>query len=210
MFTLHDFLPSGNGYKCRLLLRFLGLPFTLREYDITKGETRTAEFLERLNPNGRIPVLELADGQCLSESGAILNFLAQGTAFLPDDAWARAKVLQWMFFEQYTLEPTIAVRRFWLTEQEEPLSEVQQAQLPDKLTQGHAALAVLEKGLAAGPWLVGDGPTLADIALVAYTRVADEGGFDLSEFPAVNGWVRRVESALGIEHGQAAVHGDPE
>lgn len=197
MFTLHDFLPSGNGYKCRLLLRFLGLPFTLREYDITKGETRTAEFLDRLNPNGRIPVLELADGKCLSESGAILNFLAQGTAFLPDDAWARAKVLQWMFFEQYTLEPTVAVRRFWLTEQEEPLSEVQQAQLPDKLTQGHAALAVLEKGLAAGPWLVGDGPTIADIALYGYTHVAPEGGYELDAYPNITGWIGRFREIPG-------------
>ena len=190
---LHEDPRSGNCYKIKLTAALLGLPLATRQYDILAGETRTPEFLANVNPNGRIPVLELADGQCLSESGAILNFLAQGTAFLPDDAWARAKVLQWMFFEQYTLEPTIAVRRFWLTEQEEPLSEVQQAQLPDKLTQGHAALAVLEKGLAAGPWLVGDGPTIADIALFAYTHVAEEGDFDLSAYPNVRRWIARIE-----------------
>ncbi|MEQ9171482.1 MAG: glutathione S-transferase family protein [Rhodospirillales bacterium] len=197
MVTLHDFLPSGNGYKCRLMLRFLGRPFSLVEYDIIKGETRTPDFLEKLNANGRIPVLELEDGRCLSESGAILNFLAQGTPFLPDDPWSRAKVLQWMFFEQYTLEPTIAVRRFWLTEQETPLTEIQQAQLPVKLDQGHAALMVLERGLADGPWLVGDGPTIADIALYGYTHVAPEGGYDLDAYPNVTAWIGRFRALPG-------------
>ena len=121
-----------------------------------------------------------------------------GRFLLPlDKRTARAKVLQWMFFEQYTLEPTIAVRRFWLTEQEEPLSEVQQAQLPDKLTQGHAALAVLEKGLAAGPWLVGDGPTIADIALYGYTHVAPEGGYELDAYPNITGWIGRFRDIPG-------------
>ncbi|MEQ8504198.1 MAG: glutathione S-transferase family protein [Rhodospirillales bacterium] len=197
MITLHDFLPSGNGYKCRLLLRFLGHPFTLKEYDITKGETRTPNFLSRLNPNGRIPVLELDDGRCLSESGAILNFVADGTAFLPDDPWDRARVLQWMFFEQYTLEPTIAVRRFWLTEQEAPLSEVQQAQLPQKLEQGHAALNVLEQGLSTGPWLVGAEPTIADIALYGYTHVAPEGGYELDAYPNTTAWIGRFRDLPG-------------
>lgn len=197
MVTLHDFLPSGNGYKCRLMLRFLGQPFTLVEYDITKGDTRTPDFLEKLNANGRIPVLEMKDGRCLSESGAILNFLAQGTPFLPDDPWARAKVLQWMFFEQYTLEPTIAVRRFWLTEQNTPLTEIQQAQLPAKLDQGHAALGVLEHGLAGGPWLVGDVPTIADIALYGYTHVAPEGGYDLDAYPNVTAWIGRFRELPG-------------
>ncbi|MEQ8229355.1 MAG: glutathione S-transferase family protein [Rhodospirillales bacterium] len=197
MITLHDFLPSGNGYKCRLLLRFLGHPFALKEYDITKGETRTPEFLSRLNPNGRIPVLELDDGRCLSESGAILNFVADGTAFLPDDPWDRARVLQWMFFEQYTLEPTIAVRRYWLTEQEAPLSEVQQAQLPQKLEQGHAALNVLEQGLSTGPWLVGTEPTIADIALYGYTHVAPEGGYELDAYPNITAWIGRFRDLPG-------------
>ena len=197
MDTLHDFLPSGNGYKCRLLLRFLGRPFTLKEYDITKGETRTPAFLDTLNANGRIPVLELEDGRCLSESGAILNFLAQGTSFLPDDPWQRAKVLQWMFFEQYTLEPSIAVRRFWLTEQDSPLTDIQQAQLPQKLEQGYAALDVLERGLSDTDWLVGGTPTIADIALYGYTHVAPEGGYELDEYPAITAWIGRFRDLDG-------------
>lgn len=197
MIKLHDFLPSGNGYKCRLMLRFLGRPFTLVEYNINRGETRTPEFLNRLNPNGRIPVLELEDGRCLSESGAILNYLARGTDFLPEDDWARAKVLQWMFFEQYTLEPTVAVRRFWLSEQEDPLTDIQRAQLPLKLEQGHAALGVLEKGLSEGPWLVGDTPTIADIALYGYTHVAPAGGYELEAYPNIRAWLARFQALPG-------------
>ena len=195
--TLHDFLPSGNGFKCRLLLRFLGIPFVLKEYNILAGETRTPEYLATKNSNGRIPVLELEDGRCLPESGAILHFLADGTAFLPTDPWDRANVLKWMFFEQYTLEPTIAVRRFWLTEQEDPLSDIQQAQLPQKLEQGHAALKVLEGGLADGPWLVGGQATIADIALYGYTHVAPEGGYELDAYPNIRAWIERFQEIPG-------------
>ena len=197
MITLHDFLPSGNGYKCRLMLRFLGIPFVLREYDILQGETRTPDFLATKNANGRIPVLELDDGRCLPESGAILHYLADGTPFLPAERWAHAEVLKWMFFEQYTLEPTIAVRRFWLMEQQGPLSAIQQAQLPQKLDLGHAALDVLDQGLAGRDWLVGDGPTIADIALYGYTHVAPEGGYDLSRYAHIGPWLARFGALPG-------------
>lgn len=200
MITLHDFLPSGNGFKCRLMLRFLGLPFRLVEHDILAGETRTGDFLARLNPNGRIPVLELEDGTCLAESGAILFYLAEGSPFLPDGGQSgrlgRADVLRWMFFEQYSLEPNIAVRRFWLTELPE-MTELQKAQLPGKLEQGYAALDVLERGLAGRDWLVGDGPTIADIALYGYTHVAPEGGYDLAPYPAVGAWIERFRAIPG-------------
>jgi len=197
MVTLHDFLPSGNGFKCRLMLRFLNRPFRLRLYDILKGETRTAEFLKTRNSNGRIPVLELEDGRCLPESGAILHYLAAGTPFLPEDPWDRAQVLRWMFFEQYNLEPTIAVRRFWLTEQEGGLTDLQEAQLPAKLEGGHAALKVLEGGLTGRDWLVGGGPTIADIALYGYTHVAPEGGYDLSAYPGIRAWISRLQQIPG-------------
>ncbi len=197
MLTLHDFLPSGNGYKCRLLLRFLERPFVLKEYNILAGETRTEAFLGALNANGRIPVLQMEDGRCLSESGAILNYLAQDTPFLPGDPWDRAQVLKWMFFEQYTLEPTVAVRRFWLTEQETPLTPLQEAQLPDKLEQGHAALGVLEGGLAGRDWLVGGRPTIADIALYGYTHVAPEGGYELDAYPNIRAWMVRMSQLPG-------------
>ena len=197
MITLHDFLPSGNGFKCRLMLRFLGIPFRLKLYDILKGETRTEAFLASKNSNGRIPVLELEDGRCLPESGAILHYLAEGTPFLPADTWDRAQVLRWMFFEQYNLEPTIAVRRFWLTEQEGGLSDLQEAQLPAKLEGGHAALKVLDGGLAGRDWLVGSGPTIADIALYGYTHVAPEGGYDLAPYPNINAWISRLQQIPG-------------
>lgn len=196
MLTLHDFLPSGNGYKCRLLLSFLGIPFKLEEYDILSGASRTPAFLEKRNANGRIPVLELEDGTHLSESGAILAYLAEGTPYLPETRIEKARVFQWLFFEQYSLEPNIAVRRFWLTEQSE-LTSLQEAQLPDKLAQGYAALDVLERGLATGDWLVGDQPTIADIALYGYTHVSDEGGYTLERHPRIQGWLARIAGLPG-------------
>ena len=195
MLTLHDYLESGNGYKVRLLLSLLGRPFRLREYDIVRGETRTAAYLRDINPNGRIPVLQLEDGTCLCESNAILWYLAEGTPYLPADPLDRARVLQWMCFEQYSHEPNIATRRFWL--HLDGLDDLQRRQLGPKLEAGHAALGVMAGHLAGRHWFVGDGPTIADIALYAYTHVAHEGGFDLAPYEAVTAWLARVAAVPG-------------
>jgi glutathione S-transferase len=193
MLRLHDCLISGNGYKVRLLLHQLGIPFERIEYDLLKGETRTPQFLER-NPNGRIPVLELEDGTCLAESDAILFYLAEGTPFLPDDRLGRAQVLQWMFFEQYSHEPYVAVLRFW---HHAGWIEERRDQVPEKETRGHAALAVMERQLERHAFFVAGRYTIADIALYAYTHVAPEGGFDLGRYPAVRAWLERVASQPG-------------
>ena len=189
MLTLYDYLSSGNGYKCRLLLAQLGIPCRRVELDIMKGKTRTAEFLAR-NPNGRIPALELEDGTVLSESDAILFYLAEGTPYLPDDRLGRAQVLQWLFFEQYSHEPFIAVARFicHLLPPDTP----RRAELPRLEKGGHAALGVMERRLADHPFLVADRYTIADIALYAYTHVAGEGEFDLAGYPGVRAWLARV------------------
>ncbi|HEY2386312.1 MAG TPA: glutathione S-transferase family protein [Candidatus Binatia bacterium] len=189
MIRLYDYLPSGNGYKLRLLLSQLGVPFELVEMDITKGETRTPEFL-RKNPNGRIPLVELENGEYLAESGAGLFYFAEGSRFLPDDRWQRAQVLQWMFFEQYSHEPYIAVARAWL--HLFGMDDERQRQLPQKQKLGYDALAVLESHLATRPFFVAQRYTIADIALYAYTHVAHEGAFDLERFPAVQTWLQRV------------------
>ncbi len=194
MLRLYDNHLSGNGYKPRLLLAHLGSAYEAVEIDIMKGESRTPEFLAR-NPNGRIPLLELEDGTCIAESNAILHFLAEGSRFLPADRLSRALVLQWMFFEQYSHEPFIAVARHWI--QHAGMSEVQRAQLPDKHEGGHAALAVMEGHLSGSDWFVGTGMTIADIALYAYTHVADEGEFDLAGYPAVRDWLVRVREQPG-------------
>ncbi len=189
MIRLYDYLPSGNGYKLRLLLCQLGIPFELVEMDITKGETRTPEFL-RKNPNGRIPLIELENGEFLAESGAGLFYFAEGSRFLPDDRWRRAQVLQWMFFEQYSHEPYIAVARAWL--HLFGLDDERRRQLPQKQKLGDDALAVMESHLAGHTFFVAERYTIADIALYAYTHVADQGGFDLTRFPAVQTWLQRV------------------
>ena len=189
MIRLYDFLPSGNGYKVRLLLRQLGIPFELVEVDILSGKTRTPEFLAK-NPNGRIPLIELEDGRFLVESGAILFYFAEGSRFLPDDRWQRAQVLQWMFFEQYSHEPYIAVARAWL--HIFGLDDERRRQLPQKQKLGYDALAVMERHLATRKFFVAERYTIADIALYAYTHVADEGEFDLERFPAVRAWLERV------------------
>ena len=191
---LYDFLPSGNGYKVRLLLTQLGHRFTLVEKDIAKGETRTPEFLA-LNPNGRIPVLELDDGRHLAESDAILFYLAEGTPFLPDDRFARADVLRWMFFEQYSHEPYIAVARAWLHVL--PGRKVDPERLREKMEGGYQALDVMERHLATHRFFVGERYTIADIALYAYTHVAHEGDFHLERYPSVRGWLAGVASQPG-------------
>ena len=194
MLTLYDYLSSGNGYKCRLLLAQLGIPYRRVELDILKGETRTPEFLAR-NPNGRIPALELEDGTILSESDAILFYLAEGTPFLPDDRLGRAQVLQWMFFEQYSHEPFIAVARF--IRHLLPPDTPRRAELPRLEQGGYAALGVMERRLADHPFLVAGRYTIADIALYGYTHVADEGGFDLAGYPGVRAWMQRVAGQPG-------------
>jgi glutathione S-transferase len=196
---LFDNLSSGNGYKVRLLLAQLGLAYERIELDIDRGETRTPAFLAR-NPNGRIPALELDEGNAsektvLAESDAILFYLAEGTPYLPGERLARAQVLQWMFFEQYSHEPNIATPRYWITHR--VLTPDREAALPAKREAGYAALGVMETHLATRDFFVAERYTIADIALYAYTHVASEGGFDLSGFPAVQAWLARVAAQPG-------------
>jgi glutathione S-transferase len=188
---LYDFLPSGNGYKIRLLLTQMGMPFERVEVNITKGESRTPEFLSK-NPNGRIPVLEVEPGKYLAESNAIMVYLSEGTEFLPYDRFLRAQVLQWLFFEQYSHEPYIATSRFWISilgKAQEYHEAIEQKREP-----GYAALRTMEKHLSNRIFLVGERYTIADISLFAYTHVADEGGFDLTQFPAIQAWIERVKA----------------
>jgi glutathione S-transferase len=192
---LHDNLSSGNGYKARLLLAQLGVPFERVEYDIDRAETRTPEFL-RMNPNGRVPVLELEDGRFLPESNAILFYLADGTPYLPDERFGRAQVLRWAFFEQYSLEPNIASPRYWITHNL-PMTEERRVTLEPKRKLGYAALGVMEGHLKDCEFFVGNRYSIADIALYAYTHVADEGGFYLSHFPSINAWLERVAAQPG-------------
>ncbi|MBD2500631.1 glutathione S-transferase family protein [Anabaena azotica] len=191
---LYDFLPSGNGYKVRLLLTQMGMPFERVEVNILKGESRSVEFLSK-NPNGRIPVLEIAPGKYLAESNAILLYLSEYTEFLPSDRYLKAQVMQWLFFEQYSHEPYIATSRFWVSilgKAEEYLAALEQKREP-----GYAALKVMENHLQHRSFFVGERYTIADIALFAYTHVADEGGFELTQFPAILAWIERVKSQSG-------------
>lgn len=194
MLRLYDYLESGNGYKVRLLLSQLGVPFERVELDILNGETRTPEFLAK-NPNGRIPVLELPDGTTLAESNAIQWYLAEGTGFLPDDRLERAQVLQWMAFEQYSHEPFIAVLRFW--HHAATLGAHSEEEIEAKRSGGDAALSVMEQHLGQEPFFVGRRYSIADIALYAYTHVAGEGGFELASYPAVQAWLERVRRQPG-------------
>ncbi len=189
MATLYDYLDSGNGYKIRLLLAQLQQPYRWVELDILANQTRTPEFLAK-NPNGRIPALELEDGTCLAESNAILWYLAEGSAFVPAERLRRAQVLQWMFFEQYSHEPYVATPRFIVKHL--PADSPRHAELPDRMTRGRAALAVMDAHLSQRRFFVGDIYTIADIALYAYTHVAHEAHFDLSPYPAVRAWIDRV------------------
>jgi glutathione S-transferase len=180
---------SGNCYKIELLMSYLELEYQWVDIDIIAGETRTKDFAI-VNPNAKIPVLDLPGGQHLAESNAILNYLADGTEYLPVGRLQRAYVLQWQFFEQYSHEPYIAVARFinkYLGLPEERLQEYEAKQAG-----GHRALAVMEKHLAARHWFVTDAATIADISLYAYTHVAHEGGFDLAAYPAIRDWLERV------------------
>lgn len=188
---IHGDIQSGNCCKLKLLCSLLDLPHEWVHVDILAGATRTPAFLA-LNPNGKIPVLELDDGRCLWESNAILNYLAQGSPLLPQDAFALAKVQQWQFFEQYSHEPYIAVARF--IAKYLGLPEERRAEYEAKQAGGHKALRVMEAQLAKTPYLAGGRYTIADVSLYAYTHVAHEGGFDLSAYPAVSAWLARVAS----------------
>jgi len=194
LLTLYDFLESGNGYKVRLLLTQLGIPFRRIELDITKGETRTPEFMRKF-PNGRIPAVEFDDGRRLFESNAIISYFAEGTPFMPADRFQRAEVLQWMFFEQYSHEPNIATARAWVTILR--IADQRRDEFEQKRKLGYDALGVMETHLRGREWFVGSSYSIADIALYAYTHVAEEGGFDLSGFPAVRAWLGRVRLQPG-------------
>ena len=195
MITVYGMSMSGNCYKLRLLLEQLGRDYRWIEVDSARGGTRTPAFLAR-NPNGRVPLIELEDGRVLVESNAILCWLAEGTGFVPADAWQRAQALSWMFFEQYSHEPYIAVARFirgWT-----PADSPRRAELPRLRERGHQALAVMERHLQSADWFAGAAYGIADIALFAYTHCAGDGGFDLSAYPRIGAWLERVRATPGF------------
>jgi len=191
---LYDSPVSGNCYKVRLLFAHLGVPYERRALDVVDRSNRPA-LLGDLNPALRVPTLVLDDGRPLAESGAILWYFGEGTRFVPEDRYERARVLQWMFFEQYDHEPAIAVARFWLaySGRADDFAD----RLPERQAAGNRALAAMERHLDSRDWFVGDAMTLADVALYAYTHVADEGGFDLSQYPTVQRWLERVAAEPG-------------
>ncbi len=191
MFKVYGDYRSGNCYKVKLMLHLLGKAYEWVPMDILKGETQSEAFLAK-NPNGKIPVLELEDGTCLWESNAILNFLAEGSEFLPTEPRLRTQVLQWQFFEQYSHEPYVAVARFIQLYQGLPEARREEYQVCQ--ARGYKALRVMEQQLERTPYLVGEQYSIADIALYAYTHVADEGGFDLGPYPAIRAWLARVAS----------------
>ena len=191
MLKVYGDYRSGNCYKVKLMLHLLGREYQWLPIDILKGETQTAEFLAK-NPNGKIPVLELEDGTFLWESNAILNFLADGSEFIPNEPRLRTQMLQWQFFEQYSHEPYVAVARFIQLYQGMPEERREEYEVCH--VRGHKAFRVMEQQLQRTPYLVGEQYTLADIALYAYTHVAHEGGFDLSGYPAINAWLARIAS----------------
>jgi len=191
MITVYGYSVSGNCHKLRLLLEQLGNEYRWVEVDSSQGATRTPEYLAK-NANGKVPMLELEDGRILVESNAILCYLAENSSYFPADAWLRAQALSWMFFEQYSHEPYIAVARFisgWT-----PLDSPRRADLPRLRERGNQALAVMEQHLQSAAWFTGADYGIADIALFAYTDVAHQGGFDLAAFPQVNAWLARVRA----------------
>ncbi len=195
MYVLYDYLPSGNGYKCRLVLKQLAIPYRLVELDIKTGATRTPEFLAK-NPNGRIPLLEIPGRGYLAESHAIIHFLARGSRLVPADPVDEARMWQWLCFEQYNLEPNLGTARFWLRSLGRTPAELGE-KLDEKMKKGHEALAVLEQGLTGRTFLVADRYSLADVGLYAYTHVAPEAGFDFAPYPAIRAWLARVAAEPG-------------
>ena len=192
---LYNSQVSGNCYKVRLLLAHLGVEYERQEVSVSDRSNRP-QLLGGLNPALRVPTLVLDDGRSLGESGAILWFFGEGTRFVPADPYARAQVLQWMFFEQYDLEPAIAVVRFWLAYSGRPRDDFGD-RLDERVAAGYRALDALERHLDGRAWIVGGGMTLADIALYAYTHVADEGGFELDRYPAIGAWLERLAREPG-------------
>lgn len=205
-YTLHEDPRSGNCYKIKLTAALLGLPLATKQYDILQGETRTPDFLANVNANGRIPVLQIDSDQptrFLPESNAACWYLASAAngenTLIPPDSFAQADMLRWMFFEQYNHEPNIATLRFWLHfVGEANLSDQQRAQMMAKRIAGCDALKIMDDHLARRDWMVGKGPTLADITLFAYTHVAEDGGFGLGDYPAIEVWLGRIRALPGF------------
>jgi glutathione S-transferase len=193
-YTLYGDSRSGNCYKPALLMRLTGQLFDWVETTVMSGHTRSAEFL-LLNANGKVPLLQFPDGRCLAESNAMLLHLARGTDWFPMDEWRQALTWQWLFFEQYSHEPYIAVARFIIFFQDRAAEEAERLVLLRK--RGYQALAVMEQTLQQTPFLTGDTPTVADIALYSYTHVAHEGGFELDSFPAILRWIERLQMIPG-------------
>ena len=201
-YILHEDPRSGNCYKIKLTAALLGIGLETRQYDIMKGETRTPEFLEQVNANGRIPVLQIGSGEharFLSESNAACWYIAAGTHLVPEGRFEQADMLRWMFFEQYNHEPNVATLRFWLRfVGQANLSDEQRAQIMAKRLAGCAALELMDQHLAGRAFMCGDQVTLADIALFAYTHVAEEGGFGLGNYTHLETWIDRVEQLPGF------------
>nr|WP_168047458.1 glutathione S-transferase family protein [Brevundimonas alba] len=193
MLTVFGDIRSGNCLKVKWLLEWLGRDYRWVETDVMSGATRSTELLA-MNPAGQVPAMVSDDGRVLAQSNAIIGFLGEGTAFMPADPWDRARMYEWLFWEQYSHEPYVAVARFQRAFLGKAAEEIE----PRLMERGRAALDRMEAALTGADWLVGNGPTLADLALVAYTRVAHEGGFDLGGYPAVTAWVARTEQAFGI------------
>lgn len=193
--TIYGDTISGNCLKIKFVCDLLSIPYRWVETSVLEKQTRTPEFL-KLNPAGQVPVVTWADGRILAQSNAIILHLAEGSALIPMDAYQRALMLQWMFWEQYSHEPVIAVRRFQKAELKKPEHEID----PTLLPRGERALTLMNDHLAARRYFVNEQLSLADIALVAYTRWAHEGGFDLGRYPRLREWITRVEKDLGLEH----------
>jgi glutathione S-transferase len=193
MYRVYGMAESGNCYKVKLLLEQLGEKYEWNETDIMQGKSRTGDFLA-MNPNGKVPTLEISPGVFLPESNAILCYLAECTPYWPANRLQRARAMQWMFFEQYSHEPYVAVARFILLLLKKP----DHPELAEKQRRGHLALAVMEQHLAREPFFAGDKYSIADIALYAYTHVADEGGVDITPYPAILAWMARVKAQPGF------------
>jgi glutathione S-transferase len=199
LITIHGDSNSGNCQKVRWVCDRLALPYRWIAVDTLKGETRTAQFL-KLNGAGQVPVVEFDDGRTLAQSNAIIRYLARGSDLIPSDAFMAAKMDEWLFWEQYSHEPYIAVCRFQMVYLGKAASELD----PEKVRRGYAALARMEQQLAITPFLAGPEPSLADVALLAYTRLAHEGGFRLDDYPATKRWIEQASQALGL----ASARGD--